>query len=219
VERGCDVASPQIEDGYTPIANEIVEALWRVNLSAYETRVLWYLFRKTYGWQKKSDMIALSQFEKSIGVDRRLVHRAIQSLRSKNMVVIYIDDRNHVSYGFQKDYDEWVINGLSSKEMMKVSSVEMNTKETRKKEKKETCKRLFFDFVYLTEDEHTKLVEKYGKRQADDYIEAINLVIGQKGEAAFNRKYASHYFTLLNWIRRGFIQSTIEPERKREVVL
>ena len=58
------MANPQAENGYTPIANEIVEALYRVNLSAYESRVLWYLCRKIYGWSKKTDWIALSQFSK-----------------------------------------------------------------------------------------------------------------------------------------------------------
>ena len=37
------MASPQKEHGYTPIANEIVEALMKINLSACESRVLWFI--------------------------------------------------------------------------------------------------------------------------------------------------------------------------------
>jgi phage replication O-like protein O len=134
------MANPQLGNGYTPIANEIVEALWKVNLSAYESRVLWYLFRRTYGWQKKTDFIALSQFSKHIGLDRRLIHRALNGLSSKKMIVIYKDDRGRVSYGFQKNYEHWkvsskkvtVINlddGVSSVEMTELSSKEIPTKE------------------------------------------------------------------------------------------
>jgi len=88
------MASPQAEDGHTDIANEILEALWKINLSPYQMRVLLYLLRKTYGWHKKTDYIALSQFSKDIGIDRRLVHRTLQELEFKNMVVIHRDDKS-----------------------------------------------------------------------------------------------------------------------------
>lgn len=136
------MASPQTEDGFTRIANEIIEAIYKVNLSAYESRVMWFLFRKTYGFQKKTDRIALSQFAKEIGIDRRLVHRAIKNLSSKNMIVISKDDRNHVSYGFQKNYKKWNTLSLrstvihtddkvSSGEMTEVSSIGIPTKESK----------------------------------------------------------------------------------------
>ena len=47
------MANPQLEDGYTKIANEILEALAGINLSPYEGRALFFLIRKTYGWKKK----------------------------------------------------------------------------------------------------------------------------------------------------------------------
>ena len=139
------MASPQLDNGYTPIANEIVEALMRINLSGYESRVLWFIFRKTYGFKKKTDWIALSQFSKAIGLDRRLIHRAIKKLSSKKMIVIQKDDGVRVRYGFQKDYTKWKLSSkkmtviqrddeLSSKEMTRVSSKEIPTKETITKE-------------------------------------------------------------------------------------
>jgi len=137
--------TPQKENGFTPIANEIIEALMKVNLSAYESRVLWFLFRKTYGWSKKTDWITLSQFSECIGLDRRLIHRTIKSLSSKKMIVIYKDDTFKIRYGFQKDYRKWklsskkmtVINrddGVSSKEMMGLSSIQLPTKASITKE-------------------------------------------------------------------------------------
>jgi len=142
------VANPQLENGHTNIANEILEALWKVNLSSYETRVLIYLLRKTYGWHKKTDRISLSQFSREIGMDRRLVHRTLKELSSKGMIVVIPqDDRKPVSYGFQKDYQKWNLSSpkmthhksviplddsLSSPEMTKLSSPEIPTKETTK---------------------------------------------------------------------------------------
>ena len=139
------MANPQLEDGYTPIANDIADALTKINLSAYESRVLWFLFRKTYGWGKKTDWIALSQFSEGTGIDRRLIHRAIKGLSSKKMIVIERDDRGNLRYGFQKDFDKWELSSkkmtvierddrLSSKEMTKVSSKEIHTKTTTTKD-------------------------------------------------------------------------------------
>jgi len=103
------MANPQVEEGHTDIANEILEALWRVTLSSHETRVLLYLLRKTYGWHKKTDWIALSQFSKDIGIDRRNVFRALKKLSSKQMIVVYKDDKGNPTYGFQKNYEKWVV--------------------------------------------------------------------------------------------------------------
>jgi len=108
------MANPQKEDGHIDIANEVAEVLMRVNLSAYEYRVLWCILRKTYGWNKKTDRIAGSQFVTCTGLDRRLVHRAIKALEAKRIIVIYRDDKGKASYGFQKNWELWP---LSSNKM------------------------------------------------------------------------------------------------------
>ena len=126
------MASPQVENGCTSIANEIVEALMKVNLSPSESRVLWFLFRKTYGWKKKTDWLSLSQFSKETGLDRRNVHRALKKLSSKQMIVIYKDDTFRIRYGFQKNYEKWK---LSSKQTTVVSLVpQLSSKQTPTKE-------------------------------------------------------------------------------------
>jgi hypothetical protein len=53
------------------------------------------------------------------------------------------------------------------------------------------------DFVFLTKEEHSKLVEKFGESRTADLIEELNSGIGSKGY-----KYKSHYHTILNWARR-----------------
>ncbi len=106
-------SNPQKENGYTPIANEIMEALMRINLSPAETRVLWYLFRKTYGWGKKSDTISLSQFAKATGLKRQNAQRALKALASKSMIIVIRgDDRKPLTYRFQKDYSRWSLSSI-----------------------------------------------------------------------------------------------------------
>jgi phage replication O-like protein O len=105
-DEGTKGANPQAEDGHTDIANEIAEALAKVNLSAYESRTLWVILRKTYGWHKKMDRISITQFEKATGLKRRHVHRTLCKLVERNIVTRTGNSRI-ISYGFQKDYTKW----------------------------------------------------------------------------------------------------------------
>lgn len=102
----AQAASPQIEDGHIDIANEIGEVLARTNLSAYESRILWALWRKTYGWHKKADQISFTQFEKMTGLKRRHVQRTLDEL-IKRGIVTRIGYSRIITYGFQKDYTKW----------------------------------------------------------------------------------------------------------------
>ncbi len=101
------MANPQWENGFTKLANEIIENLCLINLSPYESRVIWFVLRKTYGFQKKIDKISLSQFAEALQLDRNNVNRAIGRLIKKNMLVVSKDHNNHISYGLQKDYEKW----------------------------------------------------------------------------------------------------------------
>jgi len=53
------MASPQRENGYTGVANEILEALARVQMSGHEWRIVMALFRETYGHQTRRIILAL----------------------------------------------------------------------------------------------------------------------------------------------------------------
>ncbi len=100
------MANPQLEDGRTEIANEIVTALARVNLSAYESRILWCIFRKTYGWHKKLDQISYSQFEESTNMDRRHIGRTLKLLVARHMITCQ-GVGQQLEYSIQKDYEQW----------------------------------------------------------------------------------------------------------------
>ncbi len=80
------MANPQKENGYTPIANEIMEALARTRIPGEARQVLDVIIRKTYGFNKPDDLISLSQFVKSTGLKRPNVVRAIQKLLQMNII-------------------------------------------------------------------------------------------------------------------------------------
>lgn len=100
------MACPQKENGYTSIATEIVDALVKIKLSGYEYRILFVIFRKTYGWQKKEDWISLSQFVQATNISRPHVCRALRMLIGQN-IITKGGTRDQPRYAFQKNYDKW----------------------------------------------------------------------------------------------------------------
>lgn len=96
------MANPQKENGNTEIANEIIEALAKIQLSGYESRVLWIIFRKTYGWHKKEDWITNTQIAEMTGITESHISRTIKILIRKKIVT-----KIGKKVSFQKDYDKW----------------------------------------------------------------------------------------------------------------
>ena len=110
------MANPQLKDGKTEFANELADALCKINLSAYEWRIFWFIARKTYGWHKKTDRISYSQFETGTGIDHRHIGRSIASLKMKN--IISVSGTGYMlEYGIQKDYDQWKFNTKQGTEL------------------------------------------------------------------------------------------------------
>lgn len=98
--------TPQLEDGYTTIANEIIDNFQSLYLSANEWKVLWVVIRKTYGWKKKEDRISITQFQKATGLSRPSAHQAIKSLVAKHLIVAKPLPFG-IIYSFNKTHSEW----------------------------------------------------------------------------------------------------------------
>lgn len=100
------MASPQIENGYIPLSNELAEAFARLQLSGSQWRLLWVIIRKTYGWKKKKDRISITQFQQQTGLKRRHISRALSELINRK-IVTKKDTTFITTYGLQKDYSKW----------------------------------------------------------------------------------------------------------------
>lgn len=105
------MSSPQLENGYTKIADEILEALAQIPLSGYEFRVVNFIIRKTYGWGKKEDWITNTQLTISTGICKTHISRTIKGLIAKKIVT-----KNGNKLGLQKKYILWKVtkNGNNS---------------------------------------------------------------------------------------------------------
>jgi phage replication O-like protein O len=147
------MANPQAENGHIDIANEIAEALMRTNLNSYQWRILWAIWRKTYGWHKKDDIIPVSQLCKATGIRHGHVSRTLKELELMNMITrTQLGTRQKVKIAFQKDHEKW--KPVPNRVQVESRKLVLNEVHTRtqpgtklvpnqedSKEKKETIKR------------------------------------------------------------------------------
>lgn len=101
------MASPQIENGYTRIANELMEAFAAIRIPGEARQVVDVIIRKTYGYNKKNDYISLSQFANLTGMKRPTVARALK--KALLMGVIKKDNTYPASYCINKDFSTWKV--------------------------------------------------------------------------------------------------------------
>ena len=181
------MANPQREDGHVDIANEIVEFLAKTYLSSYESQVLWAIFRKTYGWQKKEDWITGSQLVEMTGIAKGHISRTLKKLIDRNIV-----NKNGKKLSFQKDYDKWVklpkqvtIKKLPKwdvklpKQVTEVTQTgnkklpkQVNTKETKRNYTKETIQKKGDIFLKAWKDfkEMRKKIKKPMTEKAEEML-------------------------------------------------
>ena len=92
-----------LEDGYTRIANAIVDALCKTKLSDQEHRVLFSIVRKTYGYNKPIDWICLEQLSDMTGIKKPNISKTIKSLLARHII-----HKDGTKLGVNKVISEWM---------------------------------------------------------------------------------------------------------------
>ena len=101
----------EFPEGFLPIANRLAEEFAKINLSSYESRILWVVLRKTFGFHRKKDFISVSQIQEISGLDRRHASRAKKSLLKRNILVL--DEKCRI--GLHKNYEKWTSRTIANK--------------------------------------------------------------------------------------------------------
>lgn len=95
-------ASPQLEDGYTRIANELLEALAALQCPASVLRIALAVIRETYGYNRKTAPVSREHIADLIGWGGTRVKQAIAEAVAWGVLV-----RQGRELGLQKDYSLW----------------------------------------------------------------------------------------------------------------
>lgn len=109
-----------------------------------------------------------------------------------------------VSKQMKTDENRWEQKKQIPSRSIEVRSIEVWSTEvwSNKEEENKNEKHKYGDFVLLTQTEHARLLEKFWPMKTQYWIDTLNSWIGQIWLASANKKYKSHYCTILNWDRR-----------------
>lgn len=194
------MASPQKENGFTAIANELLGAIIKWQLSQYEQAVLFYIIRKTYGYGKKGDWISCSQFVGGTGIKRQHVWRALKLLIEQR-IVTKGGTRQKPIYSVQKDYEIWLKlpkgershhplkGGTSTKGGTRVVVKGVHTKETITKERIQGAK----------PPPMKKNSFRYNENSGEDFEDVIDADSGEPQRVAKKVNASEIYWELLRW--------------------
>lgn len=221
------MANPQVENGHIKIANEILEALVKSKLNGTQLSLCLFLIRKTYGWNKKEDEIALSQFYKSLPYSERGVKKEISNLKKMNIFVVSKQGNvfgDSTVYSFNKNYESWVVKNSTLvqdsslvKKTPKPSEVlfqklvknSTHTKDTITKDNnKRHC---VGKYVKLKNSEYNQLVNNYGKTYVDSILEEID-----DYERNRRKKYKDYAAVARQWSRRRGIKKKMTESEEKE---
>lgn len=138
-----------LDDGFTRIANELLEAVMRAGLSQHQLLVFMAVMRKTYGFNKKSDWVSNEQISVLTGI---LPHKC--SAAKSALVKRGILTQTGRVIGINKAVSEWsslTVKGTEKRAYLK----KVTLPESGKKSLPESGNAYYLNQVN-TKDKHTK---------------------------------------------------------------
>jgi phage replication O-like protein O len=97
---------PQIENGYLKVANELAEAMYQHNFSATESRIIWYIIRRTFGYNKTWARITVKEWEEATRLKSTHIYRTLRRLQDRN-IVTWDGHKKKRRIRIQKHYKKW----------------------------------------------------------------------------------------------------------------
>ena len=96
------MANPQKENGYTPIANELLDRIVSFGFSKREYEIILLILRYTYGFKKLSTELSLNFIAGKTTIHKPDISKTLKYLYERK-IIFY----NGTEIGLQKDYEKW----------------------------------------------------------------------------------------------------------------
>lgn len=173
--------TPQVEDGYTRLANELLDAIIRFPFTKRQYKVMLLLARKTYGYNKKSDDMTVTQISNQTGLTRPHASGTLAELVELGCV-LKRDGRHGYVLGINKNYRTWGASqngtcpetGITPSQNGTVSVPKRDTQKTTPKDN--TKRHIWFDRfwdAYPKKVKRKPSMEKWQRKNLDAKAEEI----------------------------------------------
>ncbi len=120
----------QLENGYTRIANEILEVIPTIGLNGTQHNILWIVFRYTYGFHRKQKVLSLSFIAKATNSHKVVIQREIKKLIDMKILIEVSGPTFNKGrmIAFNKDFDSWELtNKLTVNRNEAVNEIDTST--------------------------------------------------------------------------------------------
>lgn len=231
------MASPQRENGYTGIANEILEKLAAIQLNGTQFRIIMVVFRYTYGFQRKEHELSETFLAKATGIHKQQIKRELRTLIDKNIVTVEREatfDKPRI-ISFNKNYAAWSDKLISSEVSKTIPGSENDTPtgsgldtspgsglDTQERKLKENSKEnIYIVFSHWNQKKiitHKTLTDKMAShinaRLKEGYSvpEIIQAIDNFDSVLKGDQFYWSYKWSLIDFLLRGFDKFKEESE-------
>lgn len=86
-KRDREILKADTDDGYTRIANLLLEALTMATMSGVQKGICLYIIRRTYAWGQKSCVITLNDFAMACESNKTYISKQLKELISKKVII------------------------------------------------------------------------------------------------------------------------------------
>ncbi len=103
-------SSVQLENGYTRIANEILEALASTDLNGTQRRIIDVVLRQTYGYQRKDHEISITFIANATNIHKKQIQRELNVLIERKIIDVVVEATFNKSrvLSLNKNYKGWL---------------------------------------------------------------------------------------------------------------
>lgn len=181
------MASPQKENGYTPIANELLDKIVTLKLNGTQYKIIILLWRYTYGFSRKEHELSETFLTKATGVHKSQIHKELNNLIEMKLVAVEREPTYSKPrlLSFNKNYDEWyqkhyqVSNSLPPTKPTTTSGIKSTTTGGIKfttKDKQETKSNIYRELFDYYNSLNIVKMKKYTSTTADAIKNVVEIL-------------------------------------------
>jgi len=184
----------------------------KIGLCSDKARVLYFMMLPhldVKGRLSANPKIIKGQYTTMLNYSTKTIQRCLEELHNvrgkeantEGLIVLYeADGKQYLQYTRFEDFQS--LNPDREAKTKIPAPTPANSRELQrtplKLSKVKLSKDKYGEFVFLSKDEHQKLIEKFGVAGTEQRIKDLNYGIGSKGYS-----YKSHYYTILSWDRKN----------------
>jgi phage replication O-like protein O len=168
----------QPENGFTRVANELLEVVAYQKFNGTQSRIILTLWRYTYGFSRKEHDLSLTFISKATGIHKQQVKKEMDKLIENKVILVTEESTYNTSrkIQFNKDYSQW-----KDLQLPKELTVSQNTYPTVSESTDTTVSENAYPTVSEFAYQERKYKESIKEKERNELVMFFQSQLGQIG--------------------------------------